>query len=94
MKVVILYRKGEKMPVVNNLKTLIRQKQEAYKAETGKLVKQYLIADEIGIDPATLSQYMNGKIGSVNWEVWQKLANYFGVSGDEIFNVQPDETGE
>lgn len=78
------------MARVNKLKNLIRQKQEAYKTETGKHLKQYLIADEIGIDPATLSEYMNDNVGSVKWDVWQKLANYFGVSGDEIFNVLPE----
>jgi transcriptional regulator with XRE-family HTH domain len=82
------------VPKVNNLKNLIRQHQEAHKAKTGKHLQQHVIAVHIGIDPATLSEYMNDKLTTVNWEVWQKLANYLGVSGDEIFNVQPDEQGD
>jgi transcriptional regulator with XRE-family HTH domain len=76
---------------VNKLKFFIRQKQAAYKRETGKNLPQVAIAVALGIDPATLSQYANNKIGSVNWEIWEKLADYFGVSGDEIFNVLPDD---
>jgi plasmid maintenance system antidote protein VapI len=60
--------------------------------EIWQFLHQHVIAVHIGIDPATLSQYINDKLTTVNWEVWHKLANYFGVSGDEIFNVQPDET--
>jgi hypothetical protein len=84
-------QKGSIVPKVNNLKNLVRQQQEAHKAKTGQFLHQHVIAVHMGIDPATLSQYINGKLTTINWEVWQKLANYFGVSGDEIFNVLPDE---
>jgi hypothetical protein len=87
-------QKGSIVPKVNNLKNLIRQQQEAHKAKTGQFLHQHVIAVHIGIDPATLSQYINNKLTTLNWEVWQKLANYFGVSGDEIFNVLPDDEGE
>jgi transcriptional regulator with XRE-family HTH domain len=76
---------------VNKLKTLIREKQATYKRRTGKHLPQNVMAVEMGIDPATLSQYMNDKVGSVNWDVWEKLANYFDVAGHEIFEVHPDK---
>jgi hypothetical protein len=79
------------VPKVNQLKTLIRQKQAEYKKQNGKHLPQHVIAVEIGVDPATLSEYMNDKLASVNWEIWQRLVNYFGISGDEIFNVVPDD---
>ena len=83
--------KGEMVIRVNRLKALIRQKQAAYKRETGKHLPQNVIAVHLGIDPTTLSLYMNNKVGSVNWDIWEKLADYFGVSGEEIFNVLPDD---
>ena len=72
---------------VNRLKALIREKQAAYKRETGKHLPQNVIAVQLGLDPTTLSLYMNSKIGSVNWEIWEKLAEYFDVEGHEIFDV-------
>jgi hypothetical protein len=79
------------VPKVNRLKTLIREKQAEYKKRTGKNLQQHVIAVEMGIDPATLSEYMNDKIGSVNWDLWQRIVNYFGIPGYEIFNVMPDD---
>lgn len=79
------------MPRVNQLKTLIREKQAKHKKQTGKHLPQNVIAVALGIDPATLSLYMNDKSGSISWEIWQNLVNYLGVSGDKIFNVIPDE---
>lgn len=78
------------MAKVNRLKNLIRYKQAQHKRETGKHLPQSTMAVEIGIDPATLSLYMNDKTGVINWEIWQKLADYLDVPGDEIFNVSPD----
>jgi hypothetical protein len=72
---------------VNNLKILLRQKQAAHKRETGKHLPQNVIAVELGLDPTTLSLYMNNKVGSVNWEIWEKLADYFDVEGHEIFDI-------
>ena len=79
------------MPKVNRLKTLIREKQAEHKKQTGKFLQQHVIAVGMGIDPATLSEYMNDKIGSVNWDLWQRMVNYFGVPGHEIFDMLPDE---
>jgi transcriptional regulator with XRE-family HTH domain len=79
------------VPKVNQLKRLIREKQAEHKRQTGKHLPQNVIAVALGIDPATLSLYMNDKTGSISWETWQNLSNYLGVSGDEIFNVKPDE---
>jgi transcriptional regulator with XRE-family HTH domain len=85
------HEKGCQVPRINNLKKLIREKQAKHREQTGQNLPQHAIATYTGIDPATLSEYMNDKLSTLNWEVWQKLANYLGVSGDEIFNVLPDE---
>jgi DNA-binding XRE family transcriptional regulator len=79
--------KGVAVPRVNKLKKLIRDKQAENKRRTGKHLSQAAIAVEMGIDPATLSEYMNDKVGSLNWDVWQKLADYFDVEGHEIFDI-------
>jgi transcriptional regulator with XRE-family HTH domain len=84
-------KKGCKVPKTNRLKTLIREKQAEYKKQHGKHLPQHIIAAELGVDPATLSEYMNNKIASVNWDIWQRIANYFGIPGYEIFNVMPDD---
>jgi len=81
------------MKIVNNLPELIKAKQAEHKAETGADLSELHIAVGIGINPVTLSKYKNRKVESVNWEVWKKMASYFGVSGDKIFNVLPDDEG-
>ena len=82
--------KGCKVPKVNRLKILVREKQAEYKKRNGKNLPQHIIAVELGLDPATLSEYMNNKVGSVSWEMWQRFANYFNVLGHEIFDVIPE----
>jgi hypothetical protein len=77
------------LPKVNRLKILVREKQAKYKEQHGKNLPQHIIAVELGLDPATLSEYMNSKVGSVSWEMWQRFADYFGVQGHEIFDVTP-----
>lgn len=77
--------------IVNNLPELIKEKQDKYREEHNKELTELYIAVGIGINPTTLSHYKNGKTESVNWEIWQKLAAYFGVTGDKIFNVIPDD---
>ena len=79
------------MAKVNRLKSLIREKQAKYKKETGKHLPQSVIAVTLGIDPATLSLYMNDKSGSITWEIWQQLANFLDVPGHEIFDVIPEK---
>ena len=79
------------MPRVNRLKTLIREKQAEHKRQTGKHLPQNVIAVELGIDPATLSLYMNDKSGSISWDIWQRMIDYFGVQGHEIFDVTPTD---
>jgi plasmid maintenance system antidote protein VapI len=79
------------VPRVNRLKALIQAKQAKYREETGRNLPQHIIAVELGLDPSSLSEYINNKFASVSWDVWQRMVNYFGVSGDEIFNVTPDE---
>jgi hypothetical protein len=79
------------MRTVNNLAKLIKAKQEQVKAEKNIDISEVQIAVAMGINPATLSHYKNSKVESVNWEVWHKLAAYFGVPGHEIFDVLPDE---
>jgi hypothetical protein len=86
--------KGRKVTRLNKLKRLIRDRQAAYKRQTGKHLSQVSMAVEMGIDPATLSEYMNDKVGSINWEVWEKLSDYFGVPGHEIFDIAPKQVRE
>jgi DNA-binding XRE family transcriptional regulator len=82
------------MKLVNNLPKLIKAKQDEYKAENNAELTELYIAVGIGINPTTLSHYKNGKIESVNWEIWQKLVKYFGVPGHEIFDVLLDEADD
>jgi hypothetical protein len=79
--------KGNEVPRVNRLKTLIQEKQAEHKKRTGKSLPRHVIAYELDIDPGTLSEYVNNKTASINWSVWQRMVDYFGVSGDDIFNV-------
>jgi hypothetical protein len=79
------------MKLVNNLPQLIKTKQEKHRTETGTDMTEVQMAVYMGINPATLSHYKNGKIESINWDVWQKMVKYFGVPGHEIFDVLLDE---
>jgi hypothetical protein len=74
---------------VNRLKMLIREKQAKHREETGRNLPQHIMAVELGLDPATFSEYINSKTASVSWEMWQRFADYFGVQGHEIFDVTP-----
>ena len=76
---------------MNNLKALIRNYQEQHKNPDGTNITQVQIAEKAQVDPATLSRYANNQIGSVNLEIWQKLADFFGVEGYEIFTVKPNK---
>ena len=82
------------MKIVNNLPQLIKAKQEKYRAENKADFTEVHMAIEIGVSPATFSHYKNGKVDSVNWEIWQKFVRYFGVSGDKIFNILLEEEDE
>jgi hypothetical protein len=79
------------MRIVNNLPRLIEAKKAQYRAEHNAELTEVRIAVESGVNPATFSAYKNTKGESINWDVWQKLAVYFGVAGHEIFDVLPDE---
>jgi hypothetical protein len=79
------------MRIINNLPELIKAKQEQHRNVHNTELTELHIAVAIGINPTTLSHYKNMKVNSINWDVWQKLASYFGVSGDQIFNVLPDD---
>jgi hypothetical protein len=78
------------VPRVNRLKALIREKQAQHKEQTGKKLPQHIIAYELGLDPSSLSEYINNRFASVSWDVWQRMVNYFGVEGHEIFDMTPD----
>ena len=77
---------------MNNLKKIIREYQELHKKPDGTIITQVQIAEKAEVDPATLSRYANNQIGSVNFEIWQKLADFFGVDGEEIFTVKPSKS--
>jgi len=79
------------MRVVNNLSQLIKAKQDEYREKNNAELAELYIAVGIGINPTTFSHYKNGKVESINWEIWQKMAKYFGVPGHEIFDVLPDD---
>lgn len=76
------------MNIVNRLPELIKAKQTEYKEKNDKDLSEVEIAVAIGVNPATLSRYKNAKVDSVNWDVWRKLCDYFGVEGHEIFDIQ------
>jgi DNA-binding XRE family transcriptional regulator len=80
------------MKMVNNLPEIIKAKQDAYRNEHHKELTEFHMAIAIGINPTTLSNYKNMKVTCLNWEVWEKLATYFGVSGSELFDLVPDDT--
>ena len=82
------------MKLVNNLPQLIKAKQEKHRTENNTDLTEVQMAVYMGINPATLSHYKNGKIESINWEVWQKMVKYFAVPGHEIFDVLLDDEGE
>jgi hypothetical protein len=86
--------KGLSMRIVNNLAKLLQDKRQKHQAEHGTDLSEIQMAVYMGINPATLSHYKNMKVESVNWEIWQKMAKYFGVSGHEIFDVLLDDEGE
>jgi transcriptional regulator with XRE-family HTH domain len=79
---------------VNNLKTLIEDYKANNRREDGSRFTQNDIASMAEVDPATLSRYINNQINSVNLEVWQKLSDFFGVPGEQIFRVIPNAPDE
>lgn len=76
---------------MNKLPELVKQYQEKHKdPKTEKVPTEAQIATLAGIDKTTFSRYKNGLIGSVDLDVWQRLADFFKVDGSEIFNVSPN----
>ena len=76
---------------MNNLKNLIEDYKAKNRRADGSPITQTDIATMAEVDPATMSRYVNDQINSVNLEIWQKLADFFGVPGEEIFTVQPSK---
>lgn len=77
--------------VVNRLGEYIEREQQKLAKEKGRSVNQNEIAVYIGVNPATLSRYINGKPDSINWDIWKKLADYFDVKGSDLFDVLPGD---
>jgi transcriptional regulator with XRE-family HTH domain len=77
---------------VNNLKHLIEEYKSKHRRPDGTPYTQSDIATMAKVDPATLSRYVNDQINSVNIEIWQKLADFFGVPGEAIFAVKPGKS--
>lgn len=69
---------------VNKLPELV----SAYQLKHGVTIKE--LAKAIGIHHLTLSRYTKSQMGSVEFEAWQKLADFFQVDGGEIFDMLPD----
>jgi transcriptional regulator with XRE-family HTH domain len=84
----------EKVTIVNNLKMLIRDYQKRNKRLDGSEPTQEEIAKDAQINVTTLSRYANNQINSVNFEIWQKLSDFFGVPGEQIFRVIPNVPDE
>lgn len=74
---------------LNNLKNLIEDYKAKNRRTDGTPYTQSDIATMANVDPATLSRYVNNQINSVNIEIWQRLADFFGVPGEQIFTVKP-----
>jgi hypothetical protein len=68
---------------INHLPKLI----EDYKQKHPDM-KQEDIARLADIHAGTLSRYINGHIGSVNLDIWEKLVKLFDVPGHEIFDFE------
>lgn len=76
--------------MVNRLGQFVKNEQERLSKELGRDVTQVEIAVRMEINPTTLSRYINSKPDSINWDIWKKLSDYFGVSGHELFDVLPE----
>lgn len=59
---------------------------------TERNLTQADIATAIGVAPATIGNYEQGTREPKNNEVWQKLANYFGISVDELMDKDNSST--
>jgi hypothetical protein len=80
--------------VINNVSTLVKAKQDEIEKQTGKRPSQSDLATYIGVAPTTLSAYVSKKRSQVDFGTWQAMVDYFGVSGEKIFNVVPDDKDE
>ena len=76
---------------VNRLGYLIRIKQAEIELKTGHRPSQSDIATYMNIAPSTLSAYITKKRMQIDVKSWQAMVDYLGVSGDQIFNVVPDD---
>jgi hypothetical protein len=79
---------------INNVAKLVEAKQDEIERKTGKRPSQVKIAAYMDVAPSTLSAYITEKRTQIDVKVWQAMVNYFGVRGDEIFNMLPDEDEE
>jgi hypothetical protein len=76
---------------VNNLAKLIEAKQQEIEQKTGKRPSQAKIAAYMDVAPSTLSAYITDKRTQIDLKSWQAMVDYFGVPGDQIFNMLPDD---
>jgi predicted transcriptional regulator len=82
---------GKMAKLVNNVAKLVEAKQAEIERKTGKRPSQVKIAAYMDVAPSTLSAYITEKRSQIDVKVWQAMVDYFGVRGDEIFNMLPDE---
>jgi predicted transcriptional regulator len=80
--------------LVNNVAKLVEAKQNEIEKKTGKRPSQVKIAAYMDVAPSTLSAYITDKRTQIDVNTWQAMVDYFGVRGDEIFNMLPDEDEE
>ena len=74
---------------MNKLPKLVEDYQTEHRERTGQEIYQRDIAKMAGIDVSTFSRYVNGHVGSINLDIWQRLSDFFGVEGHEIFDLTP-----
>lgn len=75
---------------MNRVKELVEEYKKTHRREDGTELTQKDIAELMGVDPSILSRYMRGYTSRVDFDVWQRMANFFKVDGSKVFNVTPD----
>jgi hypothetical protein len=80
--------------IINNVSALIKAKQDEIEKQTGERPSQTDLATYMRVAPSTLSAYINKKRSQVDFGTWQAMVEFFGVSGEKIFNVVLDDSEE
>jgi transcriptional regulator with XRE-family HTH domain len=80
------------MKLDTRLRELVEEFQRNNRRPDGTKPSQAEIAVNAGVNPSTLSRYMDGKTESYNREVMEKLAKYLGVKNvNELFVLKMED---